>query len=337
MRTCMKNYLLLAVYSTTLFHSFHLSSIENDIEFANTESHAEINLKHPTTTISYPPLEPHYEAPPKTASPNVAALLSMLYPGLGHAYLGDMKTAGYLAGGATLATGTSVYGISIHDQTLFNSGSVISGNTWNYGVYAAYRDARMANGSSGYSYKMPQDSFIDLLSAPFRPSILKKPEVWAGTLGALLAASSVVYFAYAESSIQPRNLSASGASGLHPIVALPVGIGEEAFFRGYLQSQLCEMCHPVIGITLSSLIFGAAHIGNAMGLPRKDRNRYYAFSLPLISALGGYCGWLTHKNNSLKEAVAVHTLYDFALFSISAAAQEASIGEEKEFSISIPF
>lgn len=326
----MKNYLLLAVYSTTFFNS--LFSIENETDFSLSAPNSEIIF--PSST---PSLAPHYPLPKEPINPNLAAFLSMLYPGLGHAYIGDVQTAGCLVGGSTLALGTTTCGKLLQDEALFSSGSVVYGNTWLYGIYAAYRDVRIANGSSGFSYKMPTDSFADLVSAPFNPSILKKPEVWGGTIGALLCAFSVGYLAYSNISIQPHALSASGGSNLKPILALPVGIGEEAFFRGYLQSQLCESYHPALAITLSSLVFGAAHIGNAQGLSKEERHNYYAFSLPLISAIGGYCGYLAHKNNSLKEAVAVHTLYDLALFSIAMLAQEASIAEEKGFSISIPF
>ena len=121
-----------------------------------------------------------------------------------------------------------------------------------------------------------------------------------------------------------------------PFFALPVGISEEALFRGYLQSQLLEKLNPFGGILISSLAFGASHISNATLMQKEDRWRYYSFSIPLITALGAYLGWLTHKNHSLQESVAVHTLYDLVLFTGSALATKAAIGHS-EFALAIPF
>ena len=96
---------------------------------------------------------------------------------------------------------------------------------------------------------------------------------------------------------------------------------------------------PIGGITLSSLIFGAAHIPNAAEMSQDDRRRYYTFGLPLITGLGAYFGWLTYKNNSLKESVAVHAWYDFILMGLGALASEAVVptGRPTHFSLAIPF
>jgi len=118
---------------------------------------------------------------------------------------------------------------------------------------------------------------------------------------------------------------------------LPVGLGEESFFRGFLQSALSETFNPLTGIILSSLLFGAAHIPNAQGLEKAERWRYYTFSLPLITGIGAYCGWLTNKNHSLQESVALHTWYDFIIFSISALATETAATGRPGFAFAVPF
>lgn len=335
----MKNWILLAVYSTTFFNAAIGDPVAIDlIDTPKTEELVAINatLSNPNP-ISFTPTDPIL--PTRKVNPTGAVLLSALFPGLGHVYLGDMQTAGALAGTTSLAYSATVLGATSDSEAFFSSGPIILQNTWSYGIYAAYRDARIQNGQSGYSYKMPTDSFSDLATAPFRFSILKKPEVWGGVLGALAIGFTVISFAYPREQvrIQPNGLSLSGSS-IKPLMALPVGIGEEALFRGYLQSQLSESFHsPSAGIAVSSLAFGAAHIPNAQALPKQDRWRYYAFSLPLITSLGLYQGYLTHKNGSMQESVAVHTLYDFVLFSIGALAGEASTAEGTGFSMSIPF
>jgi len=257
--------------------------------------------------------------------------LSYLFPGMGHAYLGDWKTASSLAG----FTGASIGMMIPRNEALRMTGLVTLQSTWSYGLYAAYRDTRNYNGNSGYKYKMPNDSFADLTYAPFRWKVMKKPEVWGGLLGALAIASTVSYFAYPQEVRIKPNLATM--DNLSPAIALPVGIGEESLFRGFMQSSIAEATSPWGGIAVSSLVFGAAHIPNAMLLEEEDRWRYYAFSLPLITSMGAYFGWMTHKNTSIQESVALHTWYDFVLFAASAWGPQAMITRRPQFALSVPF
>ena len=263
--------------------------------------------------------------------------LSSLIPGLGHVYLGDMKTAGALVGstGAGLGLGFGLSSSS-HSKAFIRSTSFLAvETTWFYGIYAAYRDVRTYNGQTGYSYKMPTDSLGDLTSAPFNFRVLKKPEVWGGLLGSLAIAVGAAYLAFPEENhIQP---SLSLKRTLSPFTALPIGIGEESFFRGFLQSQLSEWFTPWGGIILSSIAFGVLHIPNAWDLEPQDRRGYYTTIVPLITLAGIYDGWLTYKNHSLKESVAIHTWYDCILFTIGSLSSQALIKGRSEFAIAIPF
>jgi membrane protease YdiL (CAAX protease family) len=188
-----------------------------------------------------------------------------------------------------------------------------------YGIYAAYRDAKLYNGNAPIT--MPKDDFKQLSTAPLQWSVIKKPEVWGACLGALAVGVTTAYLAY------PEEVTARvKTTYIEPLSALPIAIGEESLFRGYLQTSLTEVLPPWGAITLSSLAFGAAHIGNAQSMEPSDRWRYYTFSLPIITGLGGYMGWLTYKNRSLKESVALHAWYDFALMCAGAIANTAVIG-----------
>jgi membrane protease YdiL (CAAX protease family) len=165
---------------------------------------------------------------------------------------------------------------------------------------------------------------------------LKKPEVWGGVLGAFSIAVATAYFAYpqqgAKIAMDQKMIIPT------PLVALPVAVGEESLFRGLLQSFIAENLNPTAGIIISSLAFGAAHIPNARLIEDKSQRwRYYTFSLPLITGIGGYLGWLTHKNHSLQESVAVHAWYDFVLFSISAVANQAAATGRPGFAFALPF
>lgn len=269
---------------------------------------------------------------PRHKNSFLAVSLSFLTPGLGHAYLGDFKTAGSLFGSSCLFRGFNY--LKLFKDAFYDINSHISQHTWFYGVYAAYRDVRTYNNEEGYYYKMPKDSFTDLAWAPFQWSVLKKPEVWGGFLGAFALGMGLQYFLFSKKSEVHLKFS---RGAMYPLVAFPVGIGEESFCRGYLQSYLSEMFTPVGGIVISSLIFGAMHLPQTLFWGHKERRRYMLSVLPFITSFGAYFGWLTHKNHSLKESVAVHTWYDFAVFLVSySAIQSAAIGKPS-FAFSMPF
>lgn len=265
--------------------------------------------------------------------PWVAMTLNSLFPGLGHVYLGDRE----MASGFLLTTGLGyslVLGDTIRDPSAFKIAfSTVSASSM-YSAYATYRDVRNYNGSSLYSYRMPQDTLTDLTLAPFRWSVIKKPQVWGGVLGFL--AAGAVFFKYTFPSELRAKVQSASAHRTPPICALPVGVGEEALFRGFLQSALSEEFNPLAGTIASSIIFGAAHAANASAFPESQRWRYYAFSMPFIATIGAYCGWMTHKSHSLQEAVALHTWYDFILF-LGAASSAAMMSEKPTFAFSKSF
>lgn len=182
---------------------------------------------------------------PSALKPYKSTFLTMTFastfPGLGHVYLGEFATAGELA----ISTGVS-YGLATWKDSSVNELALATlQNTWAYGIYAAYRDVRNYKRNEGYKYAMPNESFIELAKAPFDAKILKKPEVWGGLLGALSAATMITY---AQNKYMHRSTPCDVQSNLFPIVAFPVGLGEEAFFRGYLQPMLSEPLTPLGGI-----------------------------------------------------------------------------------------
>jgi len=290
-------------------------------------------IQQPITSQDLQLPAPAFEPRPHKSA-FLAVSMSTLFPGLGHVYLGDMKTAGGLMGTTGLGIGTAAL---FHSKEALMTSLLAVQNTWFYGIYAAYRDVRMYNGQAGYSYKMPTDSLFDLTTAPFRWSVLKKPEVWGGLLGSFAVLVSAAYLAFPQDKEAHIRPALSVKRAFTPLVAFPVGVGEESFFRGYLQSQLSEALTPWGGIALSSLLFGAVHIPNGMALEPQNRRGYYTFIVPLITAFGAYEGWVTYKNHSLRESVALHTWYDFVLFTISSLAGQAAITGHADFAISIPF
>lgn len=272
-------------------------------------------------------------APPQMKSSFAAVSLNALIPGLGHAYLGDYATAGGLFGGS-MATSAG-YSMENMSDTFRTANFVTLQNIWCYGLYAAYRDVRSYNGGVGYNYKMPTDSLADLTTAPFRWSVIKKAQVWGGYLGAMAIAGTIGYLAFPKNQLPTA--SKVKADDLYPAIALPVGVGEEALFRGFLQSRFSESMPPWASISLSTLLFSAAHIPNAFEMMEEERWRYFAFALPIITGIGAYCGWLTHVNRSLQESVALHTWYDFTLFLAGTLATRANITKSSQFNFSTSF
>jgi len=277
----------------------------------------------PFSQTSFDPIEilPPVILPPHK-SPFITVGLSALFPGLGHVYLGDYKTASGLMGSTSVYY--SLYYLKPHPETFNSVNFNLISNTWLYGIYAAYRDVRAYNSADIYCYPMPKETLTELALAPFQWSVMKKPEVWGALLVDLTLAIGLEYLA-----------SFSHVGHDFPLMAFPVGIGEEAFFRGYLQSRLSETFSPWGGIAVSSLAFGAAHIPNASGYTSKERRYYYTSVLPFITVMGGYFGWLTYKNCSLKEAVAIHCWYDFAIFLASYSLSKSVT--QTPFVFSVPF
>lgn len=82
------------------------------------------------------------------------------------------------------------------------------------------------------------------------------------------------------------------------MVALLAGVGEELLFRGVLQTLLGWWTTPVIGLLITSLLFGAAHALSKL---------YFV----LAAAIGLCFGWMTLYYNDLVAPMVAHSVYDF--------------------------
>ncbi len=87
------------------------------------------------------------------------------------------------------------------------------------------------------------------------------------------------------------------------IVAALAGVGEEALFRGVLQTWGTEALGPALGIGLTSIVFGLAHFVTPL----------YAF---LAAAIGTYIGVLYYVSGDLLAVMLVHGLYDLVALEI---------------------
>lgn len=80
------------------------------------------------------------------------------------------------------------------------------------------------------------------------------------------------------------------------LFALLVGagapIGEELFFRGFMQTRLSERWHRAAAIGVTALLFGVMHLDPVQG----------AFAV----VMGFYLGWLADAARSIRPAIAAH-------------------------------
>ncbi len=83
------------------------------------------------------------------------------------------------------------------------------------------------------------------------------------------------------------------------LIAIMAGVGEEIFFRGFLQGSLGRFVDPWIALVLVSALFGVVHMVSTG----------YAI---VAGLLGAYLGALLLLTGNLLVPVAVHALFDFA-------------------------
>jgi membrane protease YdiL (CAAX protease family) len=265
-----------------------------------------------------------------------------LLPGGGHFYLRRPEMgAGFLlstlalvgAGEAMLSSGGEPGNLSDPDRDsddpVGELALAAAQNVWLYSIFSAYREARLLRDDAGYRYPITRETLPELSLAPFNPAVLKSPWVWAAIpllVGAAIGYSLLV----SDLPTGIRHLDdGRGVNflGRHystaPGVALgeafllgmflPVGVGEEALFRGVFQSGLTESLGPNGGWIVASLIFGAVHIFNFVNFENQDWATA-GKAVPFITLTGAYLG-LVYKASDfqLRRGVALHFWYDFLL------------------------
>ena len=283
-------------------------------------------------------------------SPSAASGFSILCPGCGYFYLRQPgRAAAYLgAKGALVATGVllaagddlSLYGdldeprMSPSLAPLAIPALIAAQNLWTYGIYASYRDARLARGDLGYRYPISREGLDDLVVAPFRPRVIARPWFWAGLplmVGAAIGFSALV--APDDLGRNARSLSEVDhvwflgrrygkkagfvlGESYYAGLFLPVGIGEEALFRGAIQPAMTEWLGLWQGWAVTSLLFGGVHAFNFIG--QEDAGSTALKAVPFISVVGSVMGLTAIQTGfQLETSVAQHFWYDFLLGTIS--------------------
>ena len=276
------------------------------------------------------------------AEPWLKGLASLVVPGAGQASNGDYGEAALHFG----VFAVSVYGvIRYQDKSDYldadqrydedNNREFINKTTLRYDYaarlvtdmalysgYAAYRDAR-ARDNSGFRTPAPRESLADLAVAPFSINYLSRPTTFIPLL--LEAAvlyhekdSKDAYGIYRANDVSERDLHVFNLTANEM-----TAVGEEAFFRGFLNNEFSSRYGDGAGLVTSSVIFGLAHTGQG-----QTANALQA------TAAGFYFGWMHQKNGyAVGEGAALH--YWFNVLAGAAAIHNG--GSAELLHIQLPF
>lgn len=88
------------------------------------------------------------------------------------------------------------------------------------------------------------------------------------------------------------------------LISIVAGVSEEAGFRGYMQGALEKRYGPVFAVAVSALMFWAAHLNHANGVPR----------IVSLCIMGASLGTLTVCARSILPAMLAHATADAIVF-----------------------
>lgn len=235
------------------------------------------------------------------------ALTSMILPGFDQYWEGEYGAGAsysslFMAGAFIAAANPKEVTLDETDEDggiqfgYYDVGTSMMNSAGLLSAYHSFKTAVKSRKSDFYFIKN-EDSFADLLTAPFDFSFLSRPSTYVplGIIGITAGAflSSLDKEQRASSPLGERVISTFA-------ISYGAGVGEEAAFRGWLLPvSHYALNSPLLGNILQGTVFGALHYSS--------QNR-----LPLVqTVLGNYWGWLTQENGySIKETIFQHFWWD---------------------------
>lgn len=100
------------------------------------------------------------------------------------------------------------------------------------------------------------------------------------------------------------------------LIGLVPGFCEEMLFRGYIQQRLVERWRPLIGITITSVLFGLAHLMPAIVL--------------MATVIGFYLGYVSWKTKSIWPTIFCHIAINSGINLYRAIAKFAELPESTQ-------
>jgi len=143
-----------------------------------------------------------------------------------------------------------------------------------------------------------------LRAEPISPSAWR----WSLVAGGLGLAASIALLILSHRLIRWPQPARSDLSHIPLITLLPsllmsatvAGIGEEAGFRGFMQGPLERRYGPAVGIAITSMVFGLAHLTHGAFLP----------AILFDIGWGALYGSLTYRSGSIVPAIVLHSSAD---------------------------
>jgi hypothetical protein len=245
-------------------------------------------------------------------SPSLAALASAIIPGLGQASYGNYEEAAAHFGIFAVSLSTALHyqhkpdflnddarydgasdGEYINQTTLRRDFALrLAADTMLYSSFGAYRDARQRD-ERAYRTPAPRESLSELALAPFSWEFLSRPTTF---IPLILQAWGVSRSKYGYGIYRGNDVSTRDLHVYNVTANEFTAVGEEGFFRGFVNNEFSDRWGNGWGLTASSLLFGIAHTGQG-----QTANAVEA------SIAGAYLGWMHQRNGfQIGEGVALH-------------------------------
>jgi membrane protease YdiL (CAAX protease family) len=249
--------------------------------------------------------------PDKPRGEIVAPIISFILPGADQWYEGQYAAGSLYTGYSVLGISLAAYqtkridelGIDNSDPTTLPINSrkqlvALGSQAYMFsGFLSAYHSFRSAANSRPDEYlflKNNPDTLANLTVAPFKFSFLSRWTTFV-PLGIIAAAGTFLVSKDKDTyQLAPSDAAFAGGISYH------AGVGEEAFFRGFLYPLLYEKLDSHLWASvLTSTAFAAGHISG--------ENRLPAFQF----MFGTYMDYLTRRNKwSVQENIFIHFWWD---------------------------
>jgi membrane protease YdiL (CAAX protease family) len=238
-------------------------------------------------------------------------LVSVVLPGFDQWMEGQYRSAIAYTAYAAVGVGFVASALPMND-TSSDPGNVQDDRTRRYiwgnqaymdvgfvSAFHGFRSAAETRKAEGrFGYLSHEETTGDLLIAPLRFDYLLRPSILIplGILGGILAA---------DASNQKSHYNYQGGDMLFgTAVSYNAGVGEEAFFRGYMMPVLYDWWgNGFWSNTATATVFAAAHISASNPVPWPQ------------FLVGLYLGWTVQRNEwQLSQAVFLHAWWDIIVF-----------------------
>ena len=274
-----------------------------------------IEKEQPSTFYGY--VDHYFTKNNPSTNRSLVTIASFLIPGSGQIYheqyLKGATHFGFFAANALTAQGITIdkdrqrYTRKVNKNYIYMSDNILrqslhssmAFSTRLYSAFDAYRTASLIKGKAGGNTPISQESFSDLALAPFTPRYFSRPLVFAPifVLGAYSLGRGSAH--NQDKDFKKFILDGPTASEVTFIGALEfegVAIGEEAFFRGVVNTEMIRAFGPLRGIAASSVIFGLTHNGSGISASALTASLY-----------GLYLGYIHHTYDyQLGPGIALH-------------------------------